>query len=127
MAEVETEVAAVSSHRVDSCFYDGGAEVAVFFSPKSGMGNKSKAKKGELGKLDSGGKRVAQRGKKRDLGDDHADNTEQPPPKRSKTKQESSRASTMKIIKLYAHITDETKVDDEDEAEDTDEAVEIDE
>uniref|UniRef100_A0A0E0QMQ2 Uncharacterized protein n=1 Tax=Oryza rufipogon TaxID=4529 RepID=A0A0E0QMQ2_ORYRU len=52
---------------------------------------------------------VSQHAKKRNIGDDHADDIEQPPPKRSRAKQESSRASSMKLIKLYPHMSGEQK------------------
>uniref|UniRef100_A0A0E0IG16 Uncharacterized protein n=1 Tax=Oryza nivara TaxID=4536 RepID=A0A0E0IG16_ORYNI len=52
---------------------------------------------------------VSQHAKKRNIGDDHADDIEQPPLKRSRAKQESSRASSMKLIKLYPHMSGEQK------------------
>uniref|UniRef100_A0A0E0HNH2 Uncharacterized protein n=1 Tax=Oryza nivara TaxID=4536 RepID=A0A0E0HNH2_ORYNI len=75
-----------------------------------GMGKrKAIVQKGMLGKPEPSKKTrgVSQRAKKRSIGDDHADDTEQPPPKRSRSKQESSRASPMKLIKLYPHMTGE--------------------
>uniref|UniRef100_A0A0E0PVU2 Uncharacterized protein n=1 Tax=Oryza rufipogon TaxID=4529 RepID=A0A0E0PVU2_ORYRU len=75
-----------------------------------GMGKrKTIVQKGMLGKPEPSKKTrgVSQRAKKRSIGDDHADDTEQPPPKRSRSKQESSRASPMKLIKLYPHMTGE--------------------
>uniref|UniRef100_A0A0E0MMC1 Ubiquitin-like protease family profile domain-containing protein n=1 Tax=Oryza punctata TaxID=4537 RepID=A0A0E0MMC1_ORYPU len=69
---------------------------------------KSHATKGALDKPESSQKKggVSQHGKKRDHGGDDAT---QPPPKRSRTKQESSRASPMKLIKLHPHMSGEQK------------------
>uniref|UniRef100_A0A0E0LIX8 Uncharacterized protein n=1 Tax=Oryza punctata TaxID=4537 RepID=A0A0E0LIX8_ORYPU len=89
----------VSSHRAGSC---GGKRMGK---------RKTIAKKGMLGKPESSKRTrgVSQRAKERSIGDDHADDVEQPPPKRSRAKQESSRALPMKLIKLYPHMSGEQK------------------
>uniref|UniRef100_A0A0E0D2N8 Uncharacterized protein n=1 Tax=Oryza meridionalis TaxID=40149 RepID=A0A0E0D2N8_9ORYZ len=65
---------------------------------------KTIAKKGMLDKPESNKKTrgVSQHAKKRN-------DIEQPPPKRRRAKQESSRASPMKLIKLYSHMSAEQK------------------